>query len=102
MGLIKAKQLLWQSQDDQKDALFVSHCLDMVRKQEMDNQNGLVYVWQKSEAAQDHYMHTLGYLHVACRLMPTASRNVSFVNVPIARRIKVATVKEAQVYGSLR
>lgn len=79
MALFKTKKLIWAATDESDDRLFVEHCLDMTRMQEMNNTHkGLVYVWEKSLAGQDHYMHALGYLHVACRLMPTASHSISF------------------------
>ncbi len=102
MDLLKAKMVLWQAQDAKKDRLFMDHCLDMVRKEEVDKNDGLVYVWQKSKEGTDHFMHALGYLHVACRLAPTASRNINFGAIPIVHRIKVATQKETTVFGRIR
>ncbi len=102
MGLFKLRLVRWSSQTDQKDKLFISHCLDMQRKQEFDSNNELTFVWQKTEAGQDHYMHALGYLHVACRLMPTASKNVPFSGFPLATRIKIASNSEVRAVNAMR
>ncbi len=83
LAMFKAGTILWQALDKQDDMLFISHCLDMRRQQVFNRSQELVYAWVKSSAGNDHYMHTLGYLHVACRLMPAVSRNVPFLNVPL-------------------
>lgn len=78
MQLFKKRKLLWYTQGTDEDEIFAKHLLDMKRKQEMDKQQGIVYVWAKSTNGNDHYHHALGYLHVACRLAATADRDVSF------------------------
>lgn len=89
MQLFKAKMILWQADNSPEDELFVEHCLDMKRKQEMDQHTELVWRWVKSPQGQDHYMHTLGYLHVACELAPTASTSMSFGTFPIVQTLRV-------------
>jgi hypothetical protein len=89
MQMFKARQILWQASNDAEDDLLVDHCLDMKRKQEMDQHHELVWKWNKSVQGQDHYMHTLGYLRVACELSPAASQNMSFGHFPIALSMKV-------------
>lgn len=102
MHLFKNGLVLWQAGDDQEDELFIQHCLDMKRKQVFDNFNELTWTWVKSPEGQDHYMHALGYLHVACRLAPTASKNISFAGFAIAHRLKVTEKKDSQVVGAMR
>lgn len=72
MNLFKANRVRWAATTPENDALFLSHALDMTRKAEFDSNNTMVYVWEKSKTAQDHFFHALGYLHVACQLAPTA------------------------------
>jgi hypothetical protein len=92
MYLFKTKKVLWVNGEDPE--LFVSHCLDMRRKQQFDRHNELVFVWVKSGEGQDHFMHSIGYLHVACRLMATASKNVALpAGLPIVYRLKVTEAK---------
>lgn len=93
MFLFKAGMILWQADQSSEDDLFVEHCLDMKRKQIMSTQMELAWSWVKSTAGHDHYMHALGYLHVACELAPTASTNMSFGLFPIAHRVKVTEKK---------
>lgn len=89
MGLFKRKCVIWRALGTDDDQLFVNHCTDMKRKQALDQVNELVYVWAKSSEGNDHYMHALGYLHVACRLAPAVSRQIPFQNVPLLSTFKV-------------
>jgi hypothetical protein len=88
MAMFKTKLILWKAKNDSEDKAFISHCLDMTRKEEFRN-NTLQHVWVKSKEGNDHYMHALGYLHVACRLMPAASKNFSFGAVPLITTFRV-------------
>lgn len=101
MTLYKQRKLLWSAQDDMEDDIFQKHCLDMKRKQTLDKFKELVYAWVKSPDGNDHYMHALGYLHVACRLMPAASKYIPTAALPMARRIQV-TRQASKVFGSMR
>ena len=102
MHMFKERKILWRAMGDQTDELFAAHCVDMKRKQVVDlTTRGMVWTWGKSLEGQDHFMHTLGYLHVACRLMPAASHNVSFAGMKIARRAKTRSGREAVVQGSI-
>jgi len=91
----KAGMVLWQADQSQEDDLFVEHCLDMKRKQEIGNSE-LVWRWVKSANGQDHYMHALGYLRVACKLAPTASKNMNFGSFPVVHRLTVREKKSLQ------
>lgn len=77
MTLFKTRKLVWATGDIFTRDSFVSHCLDMKRKQEMDRDGELIYVWAKSEQGNDHFHHALGYLHVACKLQGTAHRSLA-------------------------
>lgn len=84
MNLFKEGKVLWKKQGDNEDDIFEKHLLDMKRKQEMDRLNGIIYVWTKSAQGNDHYHHALGYLNVACRLAPTANRDISMsLGIPL-------------------
>jgi hypothetical protein len=89
MFKIKGGMVLWQGDGTPEDDLFIEHCLDMKRKQIMNSLMDLVWTWVKSNEGQDHYMHALGYLHVACELAPVASHNMSFGTFPMAVALKV-------------
>lgn len=97
MALYKSRLLRWQQStgaDDMEDVLFKEHMLDMKRTQVFNKKTReITYTWAKSSAAQDHYMHTLGYLHVACRLAPTASKNAHFGGFPTVHVMKVTEKK---------
>jgi hypothetical protein len=88
MGMFKKKLIRWSAKSTSDDKLFVAHCLDMSRKEEFRN-NALQFVWQKSKEGNDHFMHALGYAHVACRLMPAASKSISFAGVPLLTTFRV-------------
>jgi len=49
--------------------LFITHMLDMKRQAIVNKDGEIEFVWVKSEAAQDHYMHALLYLETATRLI---------------------------------
>ncbi len=76
MTLFQKRQLIWAAGDDATRDTFVSHCLDMKRKQTVDRDGELVYVWEKSPQGLDHFHHALGYLHVACKLTGTVARSL--------------------------
>lgn len=78
MDLFKRKMIVWRADGTHEDGLFAGHCIDMKRRQRFDQQQEVIYRWEKSREGEDHYMHTLGYLHVACRLAPAASRKLPF------------------------
>lgn len=87
MQLFKQRLILWAAQGDENDQIFPAHVLDMKRKQTLDRYNEIVHVWVKSSDGADHFMHALGYLHVACRLVPTASKHAPIAVLPICRKI---------------
>jgi len=101
MWMFKRGLVRWQATSDEEDALFVAHALDMSRKQEFHKDHGMIYVWEKSKEGLDHYWHSLGYLHVACRLTETAAMSLPD-NLPLIRRVKMPTYKETLVYGRVR
>lgn len=101
MFMLKRKQVRWLMESDEEDNLFIAHALDMTRKQEFDKENGMVYVWEKSKEGGDHYWHTLGYLHVACRLMATAIFNMP-ADLPLIHTVKMPTLQETMVIGAMR
>lgn len=101
MSLFKARKILWQAQTDADDALFVAQCTDMKRTLVFDKFNEGRYTWVKKPNDQDHFHHALGYLYTACRLMPSANSAVSFYHLPVVHRLKIATAKEIDVYGSM-
>lgn len=101
MALFKAGLIKWMPQDSENDELFINHCTDMTRTQVLDRSNETVYTWAKSKEGQDHYMHTVGYLHVACRLKPTLARNVNFSGAPLAMIMKM-TKNVSVVRGAMR
>lgn len=76
MQRFKKGLVRWTAQSDEEDALFIAHALDMTRKQEFHKEHGIMYVWEKSKEGNDHYFHSVGYLHVACRLTATAQTMV--------------------------
>lgn len=101
MGLFQERKLVWARGDENDAALFEGHLLAMKRKQELDRDNELVYVWHKPQDGQDHYMHALGYLNVACHLMGTAETSISGGgSVRLIGRVRAASHKETQIYGS--
>ncbi len=102
MHLFKTRRIMWATTDEAEDNLFKAHCTDMTRKQEWDKNQELIFRWAKSKEGHDHYMHALGYLHVACKLMPTANREIPLSNFAIAHRIKIPSAKETRIYGRLR
>lgn len=89
MELFKKRNLVWAAGDPSSAELFISHCLDMKRKQTIDRDGEMVYDWVKSAQGQDHFMHALGYLHVACQLNGMAARNVAFSTVPLMSSFRV-------------
>ena len=100
MMLFKAGLVRWaRGANDEDAALFVSHALDMTRIQDFEH-NEMAYVWRKSETAQDHFFHTLGYLHVACRLAPTAAVAMPAMDpTSMMRKIAMPSMKEVLQYG---
>lgn len=78
MYLFKARKLLWAATPgfEALDDTFVSHMLDMKRKQEMDRDGEMKYRWNKSILGNDHFHHALGYLHCAIKLTGTAHRSL--------------------------
>jgi hypothetical protein len=97
MNLFKGKKLWWYVQRDAEDDIFQSHCTDMSRGQIFDKVGKVYWNWSKSLEQQDHYFHTLNYLHVACRLQPTVSKNLSFGHVPLVMKLKMTEKKVGQV-----
>jgi hypothetical protein len=83
MGLFKARKLVWAAGDEMDAALFEAHVLAMKRKQEIDMDGEVAYIWHKPIDGQDHYMHALGYLHVACRLMGMSARSLAGTGRPM-------------------
>lgn len=67
MGLFKSKQIVIYALDDE----FVIHCMDMKRVPKFTKQEDLRYVWEKTQG-NDHYFHSLLYLHIATKLRATA------------------------------
>lgn len=88
MAMFKAGMVRWALQGNETDALFQAHALDMTRKLVM-RRDTMVYGWEKSNQAQDHFWHTLGYLHVACRLAPTAAMTLPVMPQDLVRRISM-------------
>lgn len=78
MYLFKARKLLWAATPgfEALDDTFISHMLDMKRKQEMDRDGEMHYRWHKSLLGHDHFHHAVGYLHCACKLTGTAHRSL--------------------------
>ncbi len=102
MKLFQQKRIIWQSQGQLEDELFIKQCLDMKRSLQLDKFGDSFYSWVKAANDQDHFHHSLGYLNVACLLLPTASTNIALSGMPLFSRIKVATRKETTVFGSVR
>ncbi len=103
MTLFKKRKLLWYAGDDMDASLFAAHCAAMKRKQEQDRDGEMVYIWHKPADGQDHYMHALGYLHVACHLMQTGARSLAGgAMTSMITRVRVASRKEQIVYGAVR
>jgi hypothetical protein len=57
----------------EENDIFNAEMLDMKRVQRWDKDMEAHYVWEKSEAANDHYHHSLLYLFVAARLRGLAT-----------------------------
>jgi hypothetical protein len=89
MALYKSGNLLWEPMGDHTDRLWTLHMLDMKRVQDFDKHQEIFYTWKKSKDGNDHFMHTLGYLHVASQLMSTASRDIPFVGIPLFSTFRV-------------
>jgi len=89
MFMFKAGRVRWASTTTEDDAVFVGHCLDMTRGQIFKKDGGMAYTWEKSKMAQDHFWHSVGYLHVACRLAPTASWSLPAEGFSLAFRCKM-------------
>lgn len=104
MGLFHKRQLVWSSKGDEaEDDFFRGHLLAMKRKLEIDRDGEPVYVWVKPTDGNDHYMHALGYLNVACKLFNTASRNLqSSIPVRLIGRVKAATKQEVSRFAGMR
>jgi len=100
--MFKAGLILWEPQHDAEDDIFPRHCTDMTRTQTFNRTEDLIWTWEKSKEAQDHYFHALGYLHVACRLVPAVSKNVGFGSFPVALRLAVKTQEVATVLDRMR
>lgn len=101
MNMFKQRKVVWQAQGEIDDALFVAQMTDMKRTLIFDKFNDGRYTWVKKPNDQDHYHHSVGYLYTACRLMPTATGDVSFYHVPVVHRIKIANRQETEVFGSV-
>lgn len=100
MGLFKSRKLLWALGDENDAATFEGHLLAMKRKQELDRDNEIVYKWHKPADGKDHYMHALGYLHVACQLLGTAARGLGAgQGIQMIGKIQAATRQEVQKFG---
>jgi hypothetical protein len=100
MGLFKRRELVWAVGDENDAAIFEGHCLAMKRKKELDNHGEVVYTWHKPTDGQDHYMHSIGYLNVACRLQNAAARDVVPTSaVTLFGKIRAATREETNMYG---
>jgi hypothetical protein len=89
MNMYKAGAISWVEQGDHTDTLWKLHMVDMKRTQAFDKHQELYYTWTKSKEGNDHFMHTLGYLHVASQLMATASRDIAFVGIPLFGSFRV-------------
>jgi hypothetical protein len=89
LTLFKQRRLLWTDQGEIANKEWIDHCLDMTRVQKFDKHHEMVFDWVKSSKGEDHYMHALGYLHVACRLMPTASATFPVAGVPMIQLMNV-------------
>ncbi len=96
MGLFQAKKLLWYRGNDLDKGTFEGHCSSMKRKQELDRDGEISYVWHKPANGQDHYFHSLGYLYVACRLMHTAARTLQTNQKPmVAIAMRMGAVRSS-------
>lgn len=89
MAMYKAGAISWAVQGDHTDRLWTLHMLDMKRVQEFDRHQEMFYTWKKSKDGNDHFMHSLGYLHVASQLMATASRDIPFIGVTMFGTFRV-------------
>lgn len=89
MAMYKAGSIAWAPMGDHTDRLWTLHMLDMKRVQEFDKHQEIFYTWKKSKDGNDHFMHSLGYLHVASQLMSTASRDISFAGVSLFSTFRV-------------
>lgn len=97
MHLFKAKPtkaILWHPQDEEDKLRFKANMLDMKREQKLDQNKELRYTWTKSADGNDHYHHSLLYLHTACRLMPTVYRHTPVADVPILSKFAVTPQKD--------
>jgi hypothetical protein len=101
MALFKAGMVHWQWDNTAEDDIFQANCTDMTRVLHFDKMSKVFWNWTKSVEQQDHYFHALSYLHVACRLMPTVSKNMSFGTTKFAFRLKMTEKKESHVTGAL-
>lgn len=63
--------------DEKEDETFVQHCTDMKRIQKFDQDGEMHYVWVKSTDGQDHYFHSLLYLHTAMDMAGVATHTTS-------------------------
>lgn len=102
MDLFKKSLVRWQVQNNPEDDIFSANMVDMTRAQMFTNMKHVFWNWSKSVAQQDHYLHATNYLHVACRLQPTVSRNVGFSGVPMAYKLKLTEKKEPSLVAMLR
>lgn len=98
----KEGRLQWAEQRDAEDDIYAQHATDMKREQTyVTKTQEMIWAWTKSKEAQDHYHHSICYLHVACALQPTVSKNMSFGSVPLALRMKVTEKSESQVFDAV-
>lgn len=102
MYMFKNRRVVWQSQGEAEDKLFVAQMTDMKREMVADKYGEATFKWQKAANDHDHYHHSLGYLNTATQLMDTAVATLPLDGLPMFGRVKVASRKETQVYGSMR
>lgn len=70
LAIIKAKKLVVSASEE--NDIFLKQMTNMKRQQKVTQHGGLQYVWVKTGDEEDHYHHSLLYLHIAIKMRHTA------------------------------
>lgn len=88
VSLMLARRMVILIENKEETDLFIQHCLDIKRMQEVDRKGQVKNVWVKSEEGQDHYMFALLYLYTAIRLRGTVIARYAYQSPVSSFRLK--------------
>lgn len=87
-GLLLARKAVFLKDNEEEQRLFIAHCLDIKRTQQLDKKGQLKNVWVKSEKGDDHYFFALLYLYTATRLRGMVQASFPGVDLMTTFRLK--------------